>query len=64
MHSLKTGPSFATAHFFCAPRDGQRISRFVMVVPLKKDIFTGFIKFYAVKADLGTGYWNPTENEN
>ena len=36
---LRTVPTFATAHTFCASCDGPRKSGFVMVVPAKAEIF-------------------------
>ena len=43
---------FATAHTFCASRDGPRKSGFLTAVPAKTEIF--FVAYnYAGKADLG-----------
>ena len=36
---LRTVPTFATAHTFCASRDGPRKSGFLTVVPAKTGIF-------------------------
>ena len=36
---LRTVPRFATAHTFCASRDGPRMSDFLSAVPAKTEIF-------------------------
>ena len=36
-------PTFATAHTFCASRDGPRKSSFLTVAPAETDIFARFI---------------------
>ena len=36
-------PTFATAHTFCASRDGLRKSSFLTVMPAKTDIFARFM---------------------
>ena len=56
--TLRAVPTIATAHTFCASRDGPRKSCFLTVVHHKKDIFCAVYN-YAGKADLGKGYWNP-----
>ena len=51
-------PNFATAHTFCASRDGPRKLDFLTAVPAKTDNFCAVYK-YAGKADLDKGNWNP-----
>ena len=41
--ALRTVPTFAIAHRFCASCNGPRKSGFLMVVPAKTDFFTRFI---------------------
>ena len=36
---LRTVPTVAPVHKFCAPRDGPRKSGFITVVPAKREIF-------------------------
>ena len=56
--TLRTVPTFATTHRFCASRDGLRKSGFLTEVPAKTKIFFA-VHNYAGKADTGKGYWNP-----
>ena len=60
-NSLRTVPTFATAHTFCACRDGPRKSGFLTVVPAKQRYFC-VVYYYAGKADLGEGFWDPNKN--
>ena len=48
---------FATAHMFCASRDGPRKSGFLTVVPVKTQI-SFMVYNYTGKVDLGKDYWN------
>ena len=57
MISLRTVPTFATAHMFCVSCVGLRKLGFLMAVPGKTEIFC-VVYNYSGKADLGKGYWN------
>ena len=52
------GASFATAHMFCAPRDGPRNFGFEMALAGKINSFCSVYN-YADKACLGKSYWHP-----
>ena len=54
---LRTVATLATAHTFCASRDGLRKSGFLTAVPAKTKIF--FVVYnYAGKVDISKGYCN------
>ena len=48
---LRTVPPFATAHTFCASRDGPRKSNFLTAMPAKTQALCAVYN-YARKADL------------
>ena len=52
-----TVPSFATAHTFCASRDGPRNVGFLTVVPAKTKVLFAVYNCRG-KEDVGNGYWN------
>ena len=51
-------PTFATAHTFCASRDGPSKSGFLTAMPAKERYFCAVCK-YSGKADFGKGYLDP-----